>query len=286
MKLTLPSATLTALLSSGVVLSKDQNIGLATTESAKKDVEAQVTKAKIQVDHDKVRDVDWNDTSMRLKEKLKAKSDLRKTMWSRDLHLVKTEKDCKPTAGIDELGKGALTDVGIFGCVDSDICVKDSASLLGGLCARVAKGGGAESSQEQLQPLTVRDKLKAKILLDEQMTSGAGPGGEAGEECVPSTSEGYIDVGVLNPCEYSGHVCMKDPSSSLGGTCIGIGTKVVGFFSYDRELKGEKELTVCMYQNGTAGVKCSYPRACYGLSQLFIDNRIGCGSCVSCAVRN
>jgi hypothetical protein len=283
MKLTLPSATLTALLSSGVVLSKDQSIDLVTTEAAKKDAKAQVMKAEIKVGHDMIRDNDWNGRSMRLKEKLKAKSDLRQTMWSRDVRLVKTEKECKPTAGFDELGKDALTDVGIFGCVDSDICVLDSASLLGGICARVDKGGdaGAESYQ-QIQPLTVSDKLKAKILLDAQKTSETGPGGVVGEECVPSTSEGYVDVGVLNPCKNSGHVCMKDPSSFLGGTCVGInGGSYSSFRNLEQDGVVNRRLTACTYQNGTFGLKCSARSACRGLSEAFIKNNIGCGSCVS-----
>ena len=187
---------------------------------------------------------------------------------------------------IRDRGKGALTDVGIFGCVDSDICVKDSASLLGGLCARVAKGGDADavSSQQQLQPLTVRDKLKAKTLLDEHKTRDIGPSGVVGEECVPSTSEEYVDVGVLNPCERSGHVCMKDPSSSLGGTCVGI--NVGGFYPLFRNIEDDgavgRHLTACVYQNGTLGQKCSARSACRGLSEAFIENNIGCGSCVSC----
>jgi hypothetical protein len=75
--------------------------------------------------------------------------------------------------------------------------------------------------------LTVKDKLKAKHLLEKEKV-GAGAG-LIGEECIPGTIEGYVDVRVLNPCQYLDHVCVSNPWSSLGGTCIGIGTKVGGF---------------------------------------------------------
>jgi hypothetical protein len=302
----LPSAILAALLSPGVVPSMDQNVcvvpesllsssqaaGLAKSAVVEKEFKMQGMNAgEVDEEADKTDaeakgmkdDIDWNDRSIRLKEKLKARSDLRKTMRSRDVLLVKTKKKCRPTAGFDELGKDALTDVGIFGCVDSHICVEDSASILGGLCARVVEAGSNSTQQLQLQPLTVKDKLKAKLLLDKKKVGAVGPNGVVGEECVPSTSEGFIDVGVLNPCEYSGHVCMKDPSSSLGGTCVGI--KVGGSSSPDRKLKEgavvNRRLTACRYQNGTLGRKCSARSACRGLSEAFIENHIGCGSCVS-----
>jgi hypothetical protein len=104
---------------------------------------------------------------------------------------------------------------------------------------------GAAESTYQVWPLTVKDKLKAKHLLEKEKV-GAGAG-LIGEECIPGTIEGYVDVRVLNPCQYLDHVCVSNPWSSLGGTCIGIGTKVGGFVLSNHVLEEGEESTVYTY---------------------------------------
>jgi hypothetical protein len=184
-----------------------------------------------------------------------------------------------------------MTDVGIFHCeLPESFCLEDAMSSLGGTCAKLTKrdngggkeGLGIEGSNEYLKPLTAKDKMKAKNLLERIGEDDA----QTGEECKPSSSKGYVDVGLLNPCERSNHVCVEDLSSSLGGTCVKIGSEVGGVATSDRELKTEevlpRHLTSCTFQNGTSGgLKCSARSACRGLSEAFIANHIGCGSCVS-----
>lgn len=162
-------------------------------------------------------------------------------------------------------------------------------SSLGGVCVRIGEGEGggmdAPEATQQLKLMTVKDKLKANRLLDELKSDTVGGGGLIQKECAPSTRKGFVDVGLLNPCEYSDHVCVEDPSSSLGGTCVEL--KFEGTDIPERELK-EREvlhhhLTTCTYRNGTSGgLKCSARSACSGLSEAFISSQIGCGSCVSC----
>jgi hypothetical protein len=125
--------------------------------------------------------------------------------------------------------------------------------------------------------------MKAKSLLERNEGSDT----RIGEECTPSTSKGYVDIGLLNPCEHFDHVCVEDPLSSIGGTCVEIRSEVSA--NLDRELMEvlDRRLTECKYRNGTVGKKCSGLRACHGLSTQ-VRNKIGCGSCVSsvlmCAV--
>jgi hypothetical protein len=280
MQLTLPAATLTTLLSSGVLLSKAQAYGLAKT-AAERETERLNTEAKLK-DTNKVRGY-WDRRSLLLKQKLKDKLDRRMKLSSQDHLLVKeTSKECVPV-GSDELRKDGMTDVGIFHCeLPESFCLEDATSSLGGTCAKVAKrdngGVNGEGRNDFLKPLTMKDKMRAKSLLERI----GGADARTGEECKPSSSKGYVDVGRLNPCERFNHVCVEDPLSSLGGTCVEIGSE--DGESSDRELNGgdvlNRHLTECKYRNGTVGKKCSGLRACYGLSTR-ARNKIGCGSCVS-----
>jgi hypothetical protein len=179
----LPSATLAALLPSGLVpdslvpeslLSTSQAPGLAQPAVIKKKVEMQGTNTAMKNDH--MDQVDLDARSIRLKKKLKAKSDLRMKSWSQDVYLVKTTKHCTP-AGVDELRKGRMTDVGVLDCeLPESFCIEDTMSSLGGTCAQVlsvdngsAKGvEGLENKggNKYLKPLTAKDKMKAKSLLE------------------------------------------------------------------------------------------------------------------------
>lgn len=68
------------------------------------------------------------------------------------------------------------------------------------------------------------------------------------------------DLGILSQCSAPTHVCVEDMSSTLGGRCVPV-------------MSGERKLQT------TCEIKCTPASACEGLSQDFIDNNIGLGSC-------
>jgi hypothetical protein len=125
-----------------------------------------------------------------------------------------------------------------------------------------------------LKPLTANGKSKANDILE---SARDGYSSQIGEECDPGTNEGYIEVGAANPCMSSGHVCVRDANSTLGGTCLDIGL--------DGNLLAVSEGTelgvACQKSDGTSGTKCSGATACQGTAQLVINSKIKCGSCVS-----
>jgi hypothetical protein len=107
-----------------------------------------------------------------------------------------------------------------------------------------------------------------------------------GEECTPLISQfGLIpmsaDVGVLVQCSKHDHMCIKYPTSSLGGFCADVPTDIGLFDSPEAHLAQgtHRHLMACVLDNGQPGVKCSGPQACSNLSSNFIANNIGCGSC-------
>jgi hypothetical protein len=68
------------------------------------------------------------------------------------------------------------------------------------------------------------------------------------------------DTGILSSCSDPKQVCVEDVTSSLGGRCAFISS-------------GSRRLAT------TCTTKCSPASACTGLSQSFIENNIGEGSC-------
>eukprot|EP00956_Cyclotella_meneghiniana_P002835 scaffold3343_cov51-Cyclotella_meneghiniana.AAC.3 len=238
---------------------------------------------------------------LQLREMMKSKSSLKKLMLQGG-SVVTTKKECKPTS--------ASPDTGILNCPINQVCIQDSASMLGGVCAKVVHGnaslaqdevgedivamvvedqdvvvGGnfvaeAQPGGKALKPFAVKDKLNAERILkgsraglEEYLPSVSG-------ECSPGTNDGFVDVGILNGCDV-GHVCVRDPHSNIGGTCVNIG----GTSDTSRISRGlfggvkHRHLLTCDYLNGTSGEKCSGMHACGDLSSDFIANNIGCGSC-------
>lgn len=124
-------------------------------------------------------------------------------MWSRDVHLVKTEKEYIPFGSpAYQLGKDETSDLGSLMCQNSsNVCVDDSTSSLGGvcICIRIVDFGDKEAdvagSTPRVKMLTVKEKLKAKHLL-EAKEGKVGVSGLVGEVCTPSTTEGFVDVGL------------------------------------------------------------------------------------------
>ena len=238
---------------------------------------------------------------LQLREMMKSKSSLKKLMLQGG-SVVTTKKECKPTS--------ASPDTGILNCPINQVCIQDSASMLGGVCAKVVHGnvslaqgevgedivasgvenpyvvvGGnfvaeAQPGGKALKPFAVKDKLNAERILkgsraglEEYLPSVSG-------ECSPGTNDGFVDVGILNGCDF-GHVCLQDPHSNIGGTCVNIGgTSDTSRISRDLFEGGKhRHLLTCDYLNGTSGEKCSGMLACGDLSSDFIANNIGCGSC-------
>jgi hypothetical protein len=110
-----------------------------------------------------------------------------------------------------------------------------------------------------IEPLTLKDKIKAKRLLAEHLLAedkiqADGRTRIVGEECDPGL-KGYVDVGIFNGCQSSNHVCVEaSSSSSLGGTCmyLACGTKGTTFGSFEstkvRGGDGHRHLAKCVSQ--------------------------------------
>lgn len=266
MKLSFSAATFGAVLISGTALSRSQSLLFAKAASVSKE------------DQTAENNFLWEQKFLRLKQKLKVKSNLRMKLALREGYLMKSGDECHPEFGMGEFA----TDVGILACRNQEqICVPDPLSQHGGICAELVpvrkdmitidQENAIARSIEQVKPFIVKDKLKAMHL------SGGGM-----EGCTPLH---LTDGGSFVTCQSSGHVCVKDSSSSLGGTCVDITPHVhyVGSPLPHFEHGSHRNLNACRYLNGTSGVKCSGPQACYGLSPSFIRSNIGCGSCNSYA---
>eukprot|EP00956_Cyclotella_meneghiniana_P024088 scaffold48051_cov43-Cyclotella_meneghiniana.AAC.1 len=217
---------------------------------------------------------------LQLREMMKSKSSLKKLMLQGG-SVVTTKKECTPTS--------ASPDTGILNCPINQVCIQDSASMLGGVCVKVVHGNAslaqdkvaeAQPGGKALKPLAVKDKLNAELILkgsraglEEYLPSVSG-------ECSPGTNDGFVDLGILNGCDV-GHVCVRDPHANVGGTCVNIGgTSDTSRISRDLFEGGKhRHLLTCDYLNGTSGEKCSGMLACGDLSSDFIANNIGCGSC-------
>eukprot|EP00804_Cyclotella_cryptica_P000242 CCRYP_010191-RB/>CCRYP_010191-RB protein AED:0.13 eAED:0.13 QI:240/1/1/1/0.9/0.80/21/698/524 len=102
-----------------------------------------------------------------------------------------------------------------------------------------------------------------KVYNRETQINGANDSFSVGEECSFGTSSNLrgvdADVGILSGCSDPDFVCVEDFTSDLGGRCAPITAK-------QRKLQ-------------TACTKCTPASACEGLSQAFIENKIGEGSC-------
>jgi len=105
-----------------------------------------------------------------------------------------------------------------------------------------------------------------------------------GEECDDFTSKAprdavtyhevstSADVGILK-CDMSS-VCLPDTTSSRGGRCTQSSSTTRA-----RVLRPESKTILESPTNNTCS-KCVGTEACAGLSAEFIDNNIGCGSCI------
>ena len=203
-----------------------------------------------------------------LKKKLRAKIALRKK--SRGADTSSKDEVCTP---VDlRLSKQYLddgtADLGVLSsnyCIDpAQICVPDPLSSLGGRClSRVMQQEGVFSKSTN-STLSNMNHM-------------------AGAECIPqdgSNEEDYdkVDLGILNGCNDPDHVCVEDASSPARGICVD-SSSLTDNLDSNQNIRGHRRLLQCQYKNGTSGVKCTGNGACGGLSNDFISNKIGCGSC-------
>jgi hypothetical protein len=284
MKFTISAITLCSILSRDKIISRAESVDytMAATE-VKKEVKTYEAK-----EEEPKEEIDWEERSKRLKEKLNMMSNLRTKLWSRGGHVVKSKKECRPHGFEVEDKKDS--DLGLLGCGSfGDICIQDSSSSLGGVCAHafISDGGyGDETKRYEHEAGVVSSQYAEDSMLmplpepaAKSILQSAKDGGAIGEECVPGTNEGYVEVGGSNPCENSDHACLNDASSSLGGHCVfvGLGEQESGTLN----LNSKKQ--ECTFEDGTSGTKCGVAvgGGCNGLSFQFIRDNIGCGSCVS-----
>jgi hypothetical protein len=106
------------------------------------------------------------------------------------------------------------------------------------------------------------------------------------EECSPYPDffkmSSRADFGILARCSNPQDVCIKNPTSSIGGTC-GSSSDDMRPIDYNDSHVNQRQLlqaATCTYKNGTGGgTKCQGWNACFGLDEAFIESNIGCGSC-------
>ena len=233
----------------------------------------------------------WDERSRRLRQKIKAKLELKKKLRTGQAYLATLEEECDPDP-MPNTGSNlkANLDLGILDCNEGEYCIQDSSSSTGGICAKLVNedssvvrargktkysdiGDWMVAGDKKLKMLTVSHQLKVQHLLKENELKADQFSSLVGEECYPGTNYGYIDIGA-NRCQNMTHFCIEDSSSSLGGTCAHVDWDVQDFFasSYSRD-----EGITCHYTNGTAGFKCKGLFACGVMTDDFKRNNIGCG---------
>ena len=132
----------------------------------------------------------------------------------------------------------------IVNCEESDTCVEDDTSSLGGRC------------------LLNQDLVAAIQAAANNMKHGGG-------ECVFNDNNEAVDSEILTRCRET-ETCVKDSTSSLGGFCVD-NDEAYADILVERQLS-----TACTFRNGTLGTKCVGNLACYGPA----ITKIGCGSCI------
>jgi hypothetical protein len=132
----------------------------------------------------------------------------------------------------------------IVNCKESDKCVEDDTSSLGGRC------------------LLNQDLVAAIQAAANNMKHGGG-------ECFFNDNNKVVDSGILARCRET-ETCVKDSTSSLGGLCVDVDEAYAAIW-VERQLS-----TACTFRNGTAGTKCVGSNACDNTN---IAN-IGCGGCI------
>jgi hypothetical protein len=133
----------------------------------------------------------------------------------------------------------------IVNCEESDTCVEDDTSSLGGRC------------------LLNQDLVAAIQAAANNMKHGGG-------ECFFNDNNKVVDSGILARCRET-ETCVKDLTSSLGGFCVD-NDEAYADILVERQLS-----TACTFSNGTLGTKCVGDQACFFGPNIA---KIGCGSCI------
>ena len=227
----------------------------------------------------------WDERSRRLRQKIKAKLELKKKLRTGQAYLATLEEECDPDPMPNAGNLTEILDLGILDCNDGEYCIRDLSSTTGGICAKLVNEDSSEvrdrrktnyedigdwmvSGGKQLKMLTFRYQNKVQHFLEENKVGGAGRySALVKEECHPGTNQGYVDIS-NNGCQISTHYCVEDSSSSLGGTCVHIDWDV-----NDSYASSGYEGIPCHFTNGTAGIKCQGYKACDGSN----ENNIKCG---------
>lgn len=132
----------------------------------------------------------------------------------------------------------------------------------------------------QITRQELSSKFNQRKHLYETQVSSSNPRAECSPFPKTFQANYSADTGILAFCENPRQICIKDAKSSFGGFCADPFSSFDGVMSENMLIDRQRRLTACHYQNGTAGgTKCAGGRACDGLTELFIANSIGCGSC-------
>ena len=162
----------------------------------------------------------------------------------------------------------------IVNCEESNTCVEDDTSSLGGRCLLNLDLGAAIQGAAN------------------NMKHGGG-------ECFFNDNNNkVVDSGILTRCKET-ESCVKDSNSSLGGICVDVDEAYADTW-VERQLAGEEtysslmptmlepptpprmlEAIECTFRNGTSGTKCDGQSAPWSACPYYIDTtKIGCGSCI------
>jgi len=146
----------------------------------------------------------------------------------------------------------------IVNCEESDTCVEDDTSSLGGRC------------------LLNKDLVALIQAAANKMKHGGG-------ECFFNDNNEAVDSGILTRCRET-ETCVKDSTSPLGGLCVDVDESYADIW-VGRQLSGEETQASlmpattdveCTFRNGTLGTKCVGLNAC-----SYTDiTKIDCGSCI------
>jgi hypothetical protein len=202
MKLSLPSFAITALISTGNVLSTAQNYAFVDAATAKahqpkkKEAPKPMEEQKEERTLEEMRSI--------LRNKIKAKTELR----MKTVGLGGGDGDAPPNKGQEcsinesfKVREASDADVGIFGCGKDEYCVEDPASSLGGRCIKF----DVEHEQDFDETLAVESHRQL----------------QEGIPCTYRNGTKGVKCQGIYACDYFG--TMKINPDNVGcGSCIGI----------------------------------------------------------------
>ena len=79
----------------------------------------------------------WDERSRRLRQKIKAKLELKKKLHTGQAYLATLEEECDPDPMPNAGNLTEILDLGILDCNDGEYCIRDLSSTTGGICAKL-----------------------------------------------------------------------------------------------------------------------------------------------------